>query len=91
MMEEYDQDEIEGAEYDVNVDALDKELEDFRLWYSAQYYLYQDYNKYREKVFNEELVRRQRRIKELEFKTEVYYYKTMMAIMNPDFLQEMWE
>jgi hypothetical protein len=91
MVEEDDYDEQQANEFADNENALDKEVEDFRLWYNAQYYLYQDPKKYREALFIEELERRQRRIKELEFKTDVYYYKEMMAIMTPEFLEDMWK
>jgi hypothetical protein len=90
-MEEFDKEEYESEQYCENSEALEEELEAFRLWYNAQYYLYQASEKGDDEVFNEELARRMRKIKELEFKTEVYYYKTMMAIMTPELFVRMWD
>jgi hypothetical protein len=91
MIDTIDPDEQEIEEFGTNMDALENEKEDFRLWYNGYFYLYKDTDRDYEELFYEELSRRLQRIKELEFKTDFHYYKTMMAIMTPDFIQDFWD
>jgi hypothetical protein len=88
MDEEYEKIMREGDAFDANTKALDAALLEFRLWYK-QYYLHFDRKKHNRDRFKQEVERHLRRIKDLELKTDVYYYTEMMDIMTPESLKHM--